>query len=382
MLYTDSELLTRIIEYYRARCPQLDDYTPGEVMLGLAEGDRDVAADLLYQAEKQLNRCMIDTAKGDDLDVLLTGYGFSRPAPAKAHGVVTISTPSLSSDTIVGTTITIPKGTKLGLGSFNYTSNVVFETDYDVDYTYGDTSTTDVDITAVEPGSRGNVNANTITRILNNESWAVKVTNPSPTSGGHDDWSDSEYRRLFRAWLASMGKTTKTAVEGRALLVPGVYNAQLAENVTSNEETVTELKGNNVLFIWNGTDQTADEALEIRVREVLVDDYRGIGTTLTVKHATPVAVDLTIERLTIKQGYSNNKIKNDVSVALQRYIRSLAPSQNVSKAKAVQHAMQVPGVKEIQFNDSEAIEEINIGCVALPGDVTFTNIDRAGGESS
>lgn len=361
MLYTDQELLTRVIEAYQARCPQLTDYNVGEIMLGLAEGDRDVAADLLYQAERQLNRAMIDAATGDDLETLLAGFGFTRQEAVQAS-----TTLRFSVNDPAPYDVTIPAGTVVSTEGAGDEEPVEFATDEEA-VLVGDSTSIDVAATAVLGGAAGNVTSGTLVEIVDELPGVDAVTNPTDAVEGRDAWTDVEYREAFRAWLASLGRATPAAIAGRALQVPGVAGVHLAENDPS--------RGYNTLYVSNGTETAASAALLEAVSLATGDEYRGTGTTLSIEAAGPVAVDVELD-LTVRAGYSAALVRAGVVAAITRYMAALPPAQTVRLARVVQYAMQVAGVRDLTISDIGGGGAANYAVaddeVAAPGTISFT----------
>lgn len=362
MLYTDQELLTRVIEAYQARCPQLTDYNVGEIMLGLAEGDRDVAADLLYQAERQLNRAMIDGATGDDLDTLLTGFGHTRQEAVQAATTLRFSTNDPATYDM-----TIPAGTVVSTEGAGGEEPVEFATDEEA-VLVGDSTSVDAAATAVLGGSAGNVTSGTLVEIVSDlPGTALMVTNPTDAVEGRDAWTDQEYRDNFRAWLATLGRATPAAVAGRALQVPGVAGVHLAENDPS--------RGYNTLYVSNGTETAASAALLEAVALAIGDEYRGVGTSLAVEAAGPVTINVELE-LTVRSGYSAAIVRAGVTAAIARYLAALPPAQIVRLSRVVQYAMTVAGVQDLTISDIGGGGAANYAVaddeVAAPGTISFS----------
>jgi uncharacterized phage protein gp47/JayE len=361
MLYTDQELLTRVIEAYQARCPQLTDYNVGEIMLGLAEGDRDVAADLLYQAERQLNRAMIDGATGDDLETLLAGFGFTRQEAVQAS-----TTLRFSVNDPAPYDVTIPAGTVVSTEGAGDEEPVEFATDEEA-VLPADATSVDVDATAVLGGAAGNVTSGTLVEIVDELPGVDAVNNPTDAREGVDAWSDVEYRSAFRAWLAGRGKATPAAIEGRALEVPGVVSAHLRENHPS--------RGYNKLYVSSGSEGAVSVSLLEAVADALGDEYRGAGTALSVLGADTTSVDVELT-LTVRAGYSSSVVQAAVTAAITRYLHALPCAEDVRLARLVQYAMSVPGVQDLEIIDVDGGGAANMTVgedqVALPGTISFT----------
>ena len=77
----------------------------------------------------------------------------------------------------------------------------------------GANTVTNVPITALLPGSVGNVAANTIVQFASPPFPNATCTNPNPTSSGTDPETDDQLRTQILQKLASIGLGTATAIE-------------------------------------------------------------------------------------------------------------------------------------------------------------------------
>lgn len=141
----------------------------------------------------------LDTAT---MDGLAANYGLSRKSGTPSSGVVRLYkfvTPT--------TTITIPSGTRVATQSTNSTSQIVFKTLASVQLTplspadpiTGSAAYVDVGIQAVLAGSGGNVDAGTITVVLDPVLGLDGVINPAETFGGQDSQTNDELAALIQA---------------------------------------------------------------------------------------------------------------------------------------------------------------------------------------
>jgi uncharacterized phage protein gp47/JayE len=192
---TQSEFAQQLIAQLRLLNPSVSALvgTPERLILDtVAQALSDSQIDLIG-LQNALN---IDTKFGSNLDAFLAMFGFARQTSAKASGFVVFSRSS-----VANVNITIPQGTLLQCNVVTPEGvNVQFTTTSAAILAAGTLQTSPVPIEAVNPGSNGNVAANTIT-ILNTGAptlGVTAVTNPAATSGGQDQEDDNSLKVRFK----------------------------------------------------------------------------------------------------------------------------------------------------------------------------------------
>ena len=113
----------------------------------------------------------------------------------------------------------------------------------------GATTVTNIPITALVPGSVGNVAANTITQFASAPFPNATVTNPNPTSNGTDPSTDDQLRTQILQKLSSIGLGTATAIENSLI---GVSATTEAATITS-VNLVNNLDGSSTVYIAAGS---------------------------------------------------------------------------------------------------------------------------------
>ncbi len=112
----------------------------------------------------------------------------------------------------------------------------------------GANTVTNVPITALLPGSSGNVAANTITQFASPPFPNATCTNPTPTSNGTDPSTDDQLRVQILQKLSSIGLGTATAIENSLI---GVSATTEAATITS-VNLVNNLNGSSTVYIAAG----------------------------------------------------------------------------------------------------------------------------------
>lgn len=165
---------------------------------------------LYLQAEWTWKQCFPQTAVGEYLDYHAALRGVERKAAAAAEGVIRFSVPEAAQ-----TPRTIPAGTVCMTAGL-----VRFATTQEATLAAG-TSGVDAPAAALEPGTAGNVAANTILTMALAPTGISACTNPAPFSGGADAEGDESlrarvietYRRLANGANAAYYQQTAMAFD-------------------------------------------------------------------------------------------------------------------------------------------------------------------------
>jgi uncharacterized phage protein gp47/JayE len=173
------------------------------------------AADEIAEGYFQLARLRdlfsIDKATGSDLDDRareIQPGTVSRRQALYASTTVVFSRPG-----IVGV-IPIAAGTIVGAA--DALGTIRFRTTAAGSILNGASTSAPIPVTAVEAGTRGNVDANSIVRILSRIAGVTGVTNPTAVSNGSDRESDADFRARLKAFVRSLARGTVAALEATA----------------------------------------------------------------------------------------------------------------------------------------------------------------------
>ena len=114
----------------------------------------------------------------------------------------------------------------------------------------GETTISNIPITALLPGSSGNVPAGAISTFAGNPPSLpnASVTNPLALTTGQDTETDNEYRVRIKNKLASTGLGTVTAIESA---LQGVQDPQGSDTIVSTD--VLNSATNTIVYIDNGS---------------------------------------------------------------------------------------------------------------------------------
>lgn len=177
-------------------------------------------------AEDVYFSAFVDFAEGHQLDLVCQYIGIRRTPAQHAQGTIRFT------GTIGGTII--PKGTLVATAE-----GVQFET-IEETFIAGDTAT--AKIQAVLPGEGGNLQAGTITELVNPISGVDnEVVNEAATAEGRPAESDYDLRVRYKRSVQNPGRATAGAIEAAIMDIPEVWDAYVRENDTNTPVVVGDV---------------------------------------------------------------------------------------------------------------------------------------------
>lgn len=167
-------------------------------------------------AEKVYYSAFIDTATGVSQDNVGQYISIKRKAATYAKGIATFTgTPG----TVIPASFIISCG------------DIQFWTLQQA--TIAGTGTIDVNIQAIEVGTKGNVAAGTIDTIFSALYGVDSVTNALKTDGGNEVETETEFRERYNRSVTMGGSSTTPSVEATILAITDVIDARVIENDTT-----------------------------------------------------------------------------------------------------------------------------------------------------
>jgi uncharacterized phage protein gp47/JayE len=214
-------------------------FNEGDVITSLVEGIALQLSELYATTIEVLRSYFLDTAQGQQLDLRVSEFTTRRMA-TKAGGYVKF----MKGAGYVNTDITIPQDTEVAVPETESQPEIRFRTIRPLTIPAGQSEGL-VFATAVEYGSKGNVGANTITKLITYIDGITGVTNPYPFSGGSDTETDAEFRVRIR-------ETIRGLVRG---VYPSLYVACYNTTTTAGQQVKTAsfkpIDGNKHYLIVN-----------------------------------------------------------------------------------------------------------------------------------
>lgn len=207
----------------------------------------------------------------------------------------------------------------------------------------------DRDVTALEPGTEGNVSALAITELLTPIS-GVTVSNALPMLGGTEPETDEALRsRLLEAY------------RGQGAGNPGDYRRWARSRPGVGRVTVIPVwdgPGTVLVIVTDADGQPVSAAIVDDVQEFLdpvaggAEGYAPIGAAVTV--ATPTVLDITITaNVEPEPGYSltggsgTTALNTDLRAAVDAYLKTVESGGEVVRAQVARALMSVLGVHDV-----------------------------------
>jgi uncharacterized phage protein gp47/JayE len=334
-----------------------------------------------------LESTQIDNAEGPALGLLTALIGVTRMPSVRAEGEVEFSRSNNAE-----MDYNIPAGTKVQTSA---SPPIEFVTTQGATISTGTTTTT-APIIAVEPGSDGNVGANTITTVSTPVAGVESVTNPSETSGGENEENDDQLRKRAKEELADGSSSTAPALVSAVQNVEGVTSVSILVNDTKQDNG----RGHNLpansgeLVVTGGTDADVAQAIiETKgMDSTLVAGVNGVevtgnvgelpnGQALPVEFSRANPVTIYIEgEIQVEPTYeSDDDVMNNIveyvgGQTVEGFERDgeLGVSDDVLYGEVEYRIRQVPGVYDVT--------SLTIGKTSPPSgtsNVTIGNMEEA-----
>lgn len=313
--------------------PELTDFEEGSKLDSLGGGFSTAGQEVVKLIIDQFSKTFLDTAHGpevtgstDDLEILAVdhfGDSFARPAAEPAVGVVNFTRPTSDAGNV-----TIPAGTIVKTEKDSNGKEQRFATEATVVMTG---LSINASVTAVEPGTEGNVQIGTVTVIetaLTDPT--VVATNAAAFTGGEAEDTDAEYREFIRNKIETLRGATKAAIEAAAVNVAGVETATAIEDAIAVKEW--DIGGDvpvgayfripRVRLFIADANGTASQALIDNVDDA-VFPVRACGVRVEVVGATALPVNWTASIVLNPSGPSFAEFSSDPSRIVDTMIEYL-----------------------------------------------------------
>lgn len=156
--------------------------------------------------------------------------------------------------------------------------------------------------------------------------------------GGSNLESDEEYRIKLRKYLASLGRSTPTALEAGALTVPGISFAQTLPSYMSPRGSAT--------LLVSGDNGGINSFQIYELKKVLEEYWKAAGIRLIVK--TPQKVEVTaLCRVSLSSGYSEFMVEPEIRAVIREYFDDKLPGSIISYSELTAAILDVPGVQNV-----------------------------------
>jgi uncharacterized phage protein gp47/JayE len=211
---------------------------------------------------------------------------------------------------------------------FGSDTGETFETQNDVAFASGNPGPLDVLAVAQRAGRSGNVQANTITRVISTQSDStLVVNNAEQAAGGRNEETDESYLVRARGVIAAARRGTQEAIEFGALQTGRVSQATGSEIINPQ----TDIPGYRVQLNISDVDGQANSALAAEVRHSL-GEYRCFGVPVAVISAIPQYIDIEVTGLLFVAGVNTTDTLERAANAILAIVNTLPPGQTLRRA--------------------------------------------------
>lgn len=295
-----STLVQNFASSVQGACSQLIDFTTGSVLLSVAEASASVGLWMQLLMLQVLGLTRFATSFGSDADTWGADFVFSRLPGNNSTGSVTFSRFTTGTQALIlpGAQVKTSDGTQIFtvvtdatqaawnavLGGYVIASNA---------------SSATVTVQAVNIGTQGNVQANTITLLASAIPFVDTVTNASPYTNGVNAESDASYKLRFQLYIQTRSLATISAV---VFAVQSVQQG-LNVNVQENTNAVGAYAPGSFVVTFDDGSGNPPAAL-IAAVAAAVQAVRPVGSTVFVQGPTDTTVTIT---LTIACNPTSNK---------------------------------------------------------------------------
>lgn len=226
-----------VFEDMRQRSAVITDFETGSVARTLYESFAYEIA-LLYEKMRLVYlSAYVDTAEGQQLDMVVAILGVKRGLPDFAEGVVSFSRDPGNQD------IGIPFGTLVATTDTPDAPKIVYQTIEAKNFPKGQTAL-DINVQAVERGEENVTAADTLVVLPRPIPGVKATTNAAATRfTGKRRETDEALRERAKNTLISSGKATILSIENALLSLPGVKEAKVKENFHFAEGEITLSRG-------------------------------------------------------------------------------------------------------------------------------------------
>lgn len=328
----------------QAKAKVLVDFTVGSVTRAVVEATAQVVIWLEGLILLLLATTRAATSNGADLDTWMADYGLTRLAATSSTGQVTFArfTPTYQAVIPVGAVIQTADGTQQFTVIADATQSA-WNAALNGYVIAASVSSAVVTVQAVNAGTVTNVLANTITVLTQAIQYVDTVTNAAGFTNAIDTETDTAFRARFVAYINSLYKATKAAVDAAIRGVQqGVVDA-IVEN-----QTYAGLTQNGFFYVVvdDGSGHPGSTLLTNVANAI--EATRPLGVTYAAPYAPQIVNATVAMTLTTASGYIHSAVVAVVQTAVQNYINSLTLGATLPYSKLAQVAYDAsPGVTNV-----------------------------------
>ena len=352
-LRTFSSLVSSAAAAVQGAASQLVDLTVGSMLRAVLEANASIALWMQWLILEVLQMTRAATSNGPDLDSWMADFTLTRLPAVSANGIVTFSrfAPVSSALVPVGTTVRTADGSQ----SFNVTAdttNPAYSASQGGYLLAADYASLDVPVTALTPGTAGNVQAGTVSLIVSALPGIDTVNNAAAFQGGLDTETDAAFRTRFQNFLSSRSRATTAAVAYAIASLQQGLAYTIQENVAPDGSTRV---GCFIATIDDGTGFPPSSL--IASVSSAIEAVRPIGSTYTVRAVTVTVATISMT-IVVVPGAVHATVAAQVAGAVVYYVDQLPigaplPWSRLAQV-AYQASPQVANVTNVLLNGGVA----------------------------
>ncbi len=349
-LQTFTTLVSNAAAAVQAAARQLVDLTLGSTLRAVLEANASLALWLQWLILLVLQTTRAATSSGPDLDTWMADFSLVRLPAVAASGAVTFArfTPVTAALVPVGTTVRTADATQSFAVTID-TTNPAWNAAQNGYILAAGVASLAVPVSAVVPGSAGNIQAGAVTLIAAAIPGVDTVANAAAFQGGLDAESDAALRTRFQNFLASRSRATPVAIGYAVASIQQGLQYTIQENVAPDG---SQRMGGFVVTVDDGSGNPP--AALLATAYAAVDAVRPIGSTFTVQPPTivPAAISLAI---TTAAGVVHGTIAAAAQAAITGYVNALP----------IGSPLTVTRLAQLAYSASTAV--INVTAIVLNG---------------
>ncbi len=293
------------------------------------------------------------TCSDDDLDSWMADFSFTRLAASAATGQVVFSRFTATNQAVipVGTQVSTTDGTQAYLVTTD-TTNAAYDATQAGYILAAGISSVSVPVQAVTAGAAGNAQQGTITVISGSIQYVDTVSNHSTFASGEDAESDTDFRARFVLWIASLSKSTLSAIGYALSSMQNGVTYTLTEN-----QTYSGLSQPGYFYAVVDDGSGSPSSTFLGQAYTAIDAVRGFTVTFGVFAPELMTANITMT-LTLSASAVRSEVVALVDTRLESYVASLSLGQTLPFTQLATIAYgaspYVTNVTGVTLNESSA----------------------------
>ncbi|WP_369788059.1 baseplate J/gp47 family protein [Rouxiella sp. WC2420] len=323
-LKTFATLVSDQVTALQGAAAGLVDTAIGSILRSIVESNSAVVMWIQQLIVDLLVTTRAATSSGDDLDSWMADFSFTRLAATAATGQVVFSRFTATNQAVipVGTQVSTTDGTQAYLVTTD-TTNAAYDATQTGYVLAAGVASVSVPVQAVTAGAAGNAQQGTITVISGSIQYVDTVTNTVTFGSGEDAESDTDFRARFVLWIASLSKSTLSAIGYALSSMQNGVTYTLTEN-----QTYSGLSQPGYFYAVVDDGSSSPSSTFLGQAYSAIDAVRGFTVTFSVFAPELVTANIAMT-LTLSAPAVRSEVVALVDAALESYVASLALGQTL-----------------------------------------------------